>query len=242
MRFDIISANPKILESSLTNGLISRAVKKGLAEVKMHHLRDYAEGSYRQIDDIPYGGGTGMVLKPEPFFKCIKELTSERKYDSVIHFSPQGDLFNQKSANKFSLKENYILLCGHYKGIDQRVIDAFVTEEVSIGEYVISCGDIAALVFMDASLCCSHLPDSFSTCWNRLKSKKSAFNSATTAFTRLLVPVCTATLACLCHWKRFPPRPSPLPCGMKRSSPATNSALVWSSAGTFSGLTWPRQT
>ncbi|MCB0725439.1 MAG: tRNA (guanosine(37)-N1)-methyltransferase TrmD [Ignavibacteriae bacterium] len=152
MRFDIISANPKILESSLTNGLISRAVKKGLAEVKMHHLRDYAEGSYRQIDDIPYGGGTGMVLKPEPFFKCIKELTSERKYDSVIHFSPQGDLFNQKSANKFSLKENYILLCGHYKGIDQRVIDAFVTEEVSIGEYVISCGDIAALVFMDAVL------------------------------------------------------------------------------------------
>lgn len=152
MRFDIISANPKILESSLTNGLISRAVKKGLAEIEMHHLRDYAEGSYRQIDDIPYGGGTGMVLKPEPFFRCIKELASERKYDSVMHFSPQGELLNQKTANRSSLKKNFILICGHYKGIDQRVIDAFVTEEVSIGEYVISCGDIAALVFMDAVL------------------------------------------------------------------------------------------
>lgn len=152
MRFDIISANPKILESSLTNGLISRAVKKGLAETVMHDLRDYAEGSYRQIDDIPYGGGTGMVLKPEPFFRVIRKLTSERNYDSVIHFSPQGAVFNQKTANRLSLKENYILLCGHYKGIDQRVIEAFVTEEVSIGEYVISCGDIAALVFMDALL------------------------------------------------------------------------------------------
>ena len=152
MRFDIISANPKILESSLTNGLISRAVKKGHAEIEMHHLRDYAEGSYRQIDDIPYGGGTGMILKPEPFFRCINKLVSERSYDSVINFSPQGNIFDQKTANRFSLKENYILICGHYKGIDQRVIDAFVTEEVSIGKYVISCGDIAALVFMDALL------------------------------------------------------------------------------------------
>ena len=152
MRFDIISANPKILESSLTNGLISRAIKKGIAEIEMHHLRDYAEGSYRQIDDIPYGGGTGMVLKPEPFFRCIKKLTAERKYDSVIYFNPQGELFNQKAANRFSLKENYILICGHYKGIDQRIIDVFVTQEISIGEYVISCGDIAALVFMDAVL------------------------------------------------------------------------------------------
>jgi tRNA (guanine37-N1)-methyltransferase len=152
MRFDIISANPAILDSSLKNGLISRAVKKDLAEVHIHHLRDYAEGSYRQIDDIPYGGGSGMVLKPEPFFRCIEKLKSERPYDSIVNFSPQGDLFNQKSANKYSLKANFILLCGHYKGIDQRVIDAFVTDEVSIGEYVISCGDIAALVFTDAVL------------------------------------------------------------------------------------------
>ncbi len=152
MRFDIISANPKILESSLTSGLISRAISKGFAEVEIHHLRDYAEGSYRQIDDLPYGGGTGMVLKPEPFFKCIRELTAKRDYDGIIHFTPQGDLFNQKSANNYSLKGNFILLCGHYKGIDQRVIDAFVTSEISIGEYVISCGDIAALVFMDAVL------------------------------------------------------------------------------------------
>ena len=152
MRFDIISANPKILESSLTNGLISRAISKDLAEVEIHHLRDYAEGSYRQIDDLPYGGGTGMVLKPEPFFKCIKELMTKRDYDGIIHFTPQGNLFNQKSANNYSLKGNFILLCGHYKGIDQRVIDAFVTNEISIGEYVISCGDIAALVFIDAVL------------------------------------------------------------------------------------------
>lgn len=152
MRFDIISANPAILESSLTNGLISRAVKKGLAEVIVHHLRDYAEGSYRQIDDLPYGGGTGMVLKPEPFFKCIEKLKSEREYDKIINFTPQGETFNQKAANKYSLKRNYILLCGHYKGIDQRVIDAFVTDEISIGNYVISCGDIAALVFSDAIL------------------------------------------------------------------------------------------
>lgn len=152
MRFDIISANPAILESSLTNGLISRALKKDLAEVEVHHLRDYAEGSYRQIDDLPYGGGTGMVLKPEPFFKCIEKLKSEREYDAVVNFSPQGQIFNQKAANKYSLKGNFILLCGHYKGIDQRVIDAFVTDEISIGEYVISCGDIAALVFIDAVL------------------------------------------------------------------------------------------
>lgn len=150
MRFDIISANPKILESSLVNGLISRAISKNLAEVHIHHLRDYAEGKYRQIDDIPYGGGTGMVLKPEPFFRCISKLLSERDYDEIIHFTPQGNVYDQKQANGFSLKGNFILLCGHYKGIDERVIEKFVTKEISIGDYVLSCGDIAALVFMDS--------------------------------------------------------------------------------------------
>jgi tRNA (guanine37-N1)-methyltransferase len=150
MRFDIISANPKILESSLSNGLISRAISKDLAEAHIHHLRDYAEGKYRQIDDIPYGGGTGMVLKPEPFFRCINKLLSEREYDEVIHFTPQGKVYDQKQANEFSLKGNFILLCGHYKGIDERVIEKFVTKEISIGDYVLSCGDIAALVFMDS--------------------------------------------------------------------------------------------
>ena len=150
MRFDIISANPRILESSLTNGLIYRAIKKGKIEVFLHDLRDYATGSYKQIDDLPYGGGAGMILKPEPFFKCIDLLLSQRKYDEIIYFSPQGKKFEQKSANDFSLKENFILICGHYKGIDERVIDKYVNKEISIGDYVLSCGDIAAFVFVDA--------------------------------------------------------------------------------------------
>ncbi|MBN1633725.1 MAG: tRNA (guanosine(37)-N1)-methyltransferase TrmD [Ignavibacteria bacterium] len=150
MRIDIISANPEILESTITNGLISRAVKKGLLEVLLHNLRDHAEGNYRQIDDEPYGGGSGMILKPEPFFRCIELLQGERKYDDIIYFSPQGKIFNQKAANRYSLKNNFILICGHYKGIDERVIERFVTKEISIGEYVISCGDIAAIIFTDA--------------------------------------------------------------------------------------------
>ncbi|MDQ3019073.1 MAG: tRNA (guanosine(37)-N1)-methyltransferase TrmD [Bacteroidota bacterium] len=150
MRFDIISANPKILESSLTNGLISRAINKDLIEVFVHNLRDYAEGNYKQIDDQPYGGGTGMILKPEPIFRCVKELKSKIDYDDVIYFSPQGIKLNQKTANDFSLKKNLILICGHYKGIDERVISKLVTKEISIGDYVLSCGDIAANAFVDA--------------------------------------------------------------------------------------------
>jgi tRNA (guanine37-N1)-methyltransferase len=150
MRFDIISANPAILKSSLTTGLIGRASEKGYVEIYVHNLRDYAEGSYKQIDDEPYGGGAGMILKPEPFFRCIKELQSQREYDEVIYFSPQGDIYDQKIANFYSLKNSFLLLCGHYKGIDERVIEKFVTREISIGNYVISCGDIAALVFIDS--------------------------------------------------------------------------------------------
>ncbi|MBC8489021.1 MAG: tRNA (guanosine(37)-N1)-methyltransferase TrmD [Bacteroidetes bacterium] len=150
MRFDIISANPKILESSLKNGLIARVENKGLTETFVHDLRDYSVGKYKQIDDLPYGGGSGMILKPEPFFKCIEKLSSERKYDEIIYLSPQGYIYDQKAANEFSLKSNLILLCGHYKGIDERVIERFVTKEISIGEYVLSSGDIAALVFIDS--------------------------------------------------------------------------------------------
>ena len=149
MRFDIISANPGITESFLKYGLISRAIKKGLIEVYVHHLRDYAEGKYRQIDDQPYGGGAGMILKPEPVFRCIEYLKKNAEYDEVIYFSPQGDKLDQKAANDFSLKRNFILICGHYKGIDQRVINKLVTKEVSVGDYVLSCGDIAAVVFAD---------------------------------------------------------------------------------------------
>ncbi len=150
MRFDIISANPKITESSLTNGLISRAVKKGLVEIEVHHLRDYAEGKYKQIDDLPYGGGSGMILKPEPIFRCVNQLKSNREYDEVIFFSPQGIKLTQKFTNYISLKNNFILICGHYKGTDERVIKKLVTMEISIGDYVISCGDLAALIFIDA--------------------------------------------------------------------------------------------
>ena len=150
MRFDIITANPAILQDTIKSGLIARAVKSGHLEVEIHHLRDYAEGSYRQIDDSPFGGGVGMVLKPEPFFRCVKKLRGERNYDAVINFSPQGKLFEQKSANDLSLKKNFILLCGHYKGIDERVITHLATEEISIGNFVLSCGDIAALVFIDS--------------------------------------------------------------------------------------------
>ena len=149
-RFDVISANTNIITSSLTHGLIGRTIAKELIEVFIHDLRDYTTDKHRQIDDTPYGGGTGMVLKPEPFFRCIRDLQSERSYDEIIHLTPQGETFNQKIANRLSLENNYILLCGHYKGIDQRVIDEFSTMEISIGEFVISCGDLAAIVIIDA--------------------------------------------------------------------------------------------
>jgi tRNA (guanine37-N1)-methyltransferase len=148
--FDIISANPKILESSLKNGLIYRAQNKNLISVESHDLRDYAKGKYKQIDDEPYGGGAGMILKPEPFFRCIEEVKEKTVYNEIIYFSPQGKIFDQQMANRYSLSENLLLLCGHYKGIDQRVIDKYVTVEISIGNYVISGGEFAALIFMDA--------------------------------------------------------------------------------------------
>lgn len=155
MRIDIVSANPKILECAISHGLTSRAIDKKFAEVHIHSLRDYAEGSYKQIDDLPYGGGAGMILKPEPIFKCVNKLKSERNYDEVIYFSPQGEMYDQKMANYYSLKagkENILCICGHYKGVDQRVIDMLVTKEISIGNYVVSCGDLAAYVFIDSIL------------------------------------------------------------------------------------------
>ncbi len=150
MRFDIISANSKILDCSLKNGLISRAITKGFINVHIHDLRDFAEGSYKQIDDSPYGGGSGMVLKPEPVFRAVKMLQEQLIYDDIIYFSPQGIKFDQKAANDFSLKNNLILICGLYKGVDERVINKLVTKEISIGDYVLSCGDIAANVYIDA--------------------------------------------------------------------------------------------
>jgi tRNA (guanine37-N1)-methyltransferase len=115
LRIDIISANPAITESSLTNGLISRAITKDLLEVFVYHLRDFAEGKYKQIDDEPYGGGSGMILKPEPIFRCVRKLLEERDYDDIIYLSPQGIRYSQKTANNYSLKNNLIIICGHYR-------------------------------------------------------------------------------------------------------------------------------
>ncbi len=150
MRIDVISAVVKILDSPLNESIIKRAREKKIAEIVIHDLRDYAEDKYRHVDDKPFGGGAGMVLKPEPLFKCINSLLSQREYDEIIYLSPQGKKFNQKRANTLSLKNNLMIICGHYKGIDQRVIDKFVTSEISIGDYVITGGETAAIVVIDA--------------------------------------------------------------------------------------------
>lgn len=150
IRFDVISAVPKILYSPLNESIIKRAVERKLIAIHVHDLRDYAAGRYKQIDDKPYGGGAGMVLKPEPMFKCIEKLVSEREYDNIIFLTPQGSRFNQKLANELSLSRNLILICGHYKGIDQRIIDRFVTTELSVGDYVLTGGELATLVVIDA--------------------------------------------------------------------------------------------
>ena len=150
MRIDVISAVVKIFDGPLSESILKRAQDKKIAEIVLHNLRDYADGSYRQVDDKPFGGGAGMLLKPEPLFRCLNKLLAEREYDEVIYLSPQGVKFNQKRANALSLSRNLILICGHYKGIDQRVIDKFVTKEISIGDYVITGGETAAIVVIDA--------------------------------------------------------------------------------------------
>jgi len=150
IRFDVVSSVPRILSSPLSESIIKRAQEKKLVEIHVHDLRDYASGHYRQIDDRPYGGGAGMVLKPEPMFRCIEQLISERQYENIIFLTPQGRKFDQKCANQLSLSRNLILICGHYKGIDQRIIDRFVTMELSIGDYVLTGGELAALVVIDA--------------------------------------------------------------------------------------------
>lgn len=150
MRIDVVSAVVKILENPLNESILQRAQDKGLAEIVLHNLRDYADDRYRHVDDKPFGGGAGMVLKPEPLFKCLDKLMAERDYDEVIYLTPQGTKFTQVKANRLSLKHNLLFICGHYKGIDQRVIDKYVTSEISIGDYVITGGEAAAIVVIDA--------------------------------------------------------------------------------------------
>lgn len=150
MRIDIISAVPALLESPLNHSIVKRAIDKNLVEIHVHDLRDYTEDKHKKIDDHPYGGEPGMVLTPQPIFSCIDQLQSEREYDELIFTAPDGDVFEQADANALSLKQNIIILCGHYKGVDQRVRDELITKEYSIGDYVLSGGEIPALAITDA--------------------------------------------------------------------------------------------
>lgn len=150
MRIDIITVLPELLKSPFEASILKRAIEKGLVEVHMHNLRDYTDLSYNQVDDYQFGGGAGMVLMIEPIDKCISYLKSERDYDEVIYMTPDGETLNQKIANSISLKGNIIILCGHYKGVDQRVRDAFITKEISVGDYVLSGGELAAAILCDS--------------------------------------------------------------------------------------------
>lgn len=150
MRFDIISVLPDLLGSPFAHSILQRAQKKGIAEIVVHNLRDYASNKQKSVDDYPYGGGSGMVMSIEPFARCIEALREERVYDEVIFMSPDGETFNQTIANELSGKGNIMILCGHYKGIDQRIRDLFVTREISIGDYVLSGGELPAAVLVDA--------------------------------------------------------------------------------------------
>ncbi len=150
MRIDIITVSPELLKSPFNHSIIKRAQDKGLAEIHLHDLREYGLGNYRQIDDTQFGGGAGMVLMIEPIANCIKKLQSERDYDEIIYMTPDAKTLNQSTANTLSLKENILILTGHYKGVDQRIRDLFITKEISIGDYVLTGGELAAAVLCDA--------------------------------------------------------------------------------------------
>ncbi|GGB89508.1 tRNA (guanine-N(1)-)-methyltransferase [Dyadobacter sediminis] len=150
MRIDIVTCVPSLLDSFFAHSILKRAQQGGFVEVVIHDIRDYSVNKHRTIDDYAFGGGAGMVLQIEPIARCIRKLQSERQYDEVIYLTPDGELMQQRMVNQLSLKGNLILLCGHYKGVDQRVRDLFVTREVSIGDYVLSGGELAAAVLADA--------------------------------------------------------------------------------------------
>jgi len=150
MRFDIISVLPDLLVSPFAHSILQRAQKKGIAEIYVHNLRDYSTSKQKSVDDYPYGGGSGMVMTIPPFAACIEKLKTEREYDEIIFMSPDGERLNQAIANQLSIKGNIIILCGHYKGIDQRIRDIYVTREISIGDYVLSGGELPAAVLVDA--------------------------------------------------------------------------------------------
>ena len=150
MRIDIITLFPELLRSPFEASIVKRAIEAQKAEVHFHDPREYSNNKYRQVDDYPYGGGAGMVMMIEPLDKCIAELKSQREYDEVIYMTPDGETLSQPIANQCSLMKNIIILCGHYKGVDQRVRDQFITREISIGDFVLSGGELAAAVFCDS--------------------------------------------------------------------------------------------
>ena len=150
MKIDIISAVPSLLESPFNDSILKRAQEKKLVEITIHNLRDYSTNSQKSIDDYAFGGGAGMVLSIEPIFNCIEDLQSKKKFDEVIFMTPDGEKLNQNYTNQLSLKNNILIICGHYKGIDQRIRDFLVTKEVSIGDYVLSGGELPAAVLCDA--------------------------------------------------------------------------------------------
>ncbi|MEX2462933.1 MAG: tRNA (guanosine(37)-N1)-methyltransferase TrmD [Balneolaceae bacterium] len=150
LRIDIISAVPELLKSPLGHSIVARAQDKKRVQIEIHDLRNYSTDKHRKVDDYPYGGGAGMVLSPQPIFDCIEKLTAERSYDEIIFTAPDGELFEQKHANRLSIQKNLIFLCGHYKGVDQRVRDELITHEFSVGDFVLSGGELPVLMMSDA--------------------------------------------------------------------------------------------
>ena len=150
MRIDILSVVPELLESPLNHSIIKRAREKKIVEIYIHNIRSWSKDKYRKVDDYPFGGEAGMVLMIQPVFDCIRELMAQRNYDEIIYTSPDAPVFNQQMANELSLKENIMILCGHYKGIDQRIRDNLITREISIGDYVLTGGELPACILTDA--------------------------------------------------------------------------------------------
>jgi tRNA (guanine37-N1)-methyltransferase len=150
MRIDIVTIHPQLLESPFQHSILKRSIQKGIVEVNLINLRDYSTYKQKQVDDYAFGGGAGMVMMIEPIANCLNDLLSKRKYDEVIYLSPDGETLQQAICNYYSTKQNIILLCGHYKGIDERIREHFITREISIGDYVLSGGELAAAIFSDA--------------------------------------------------------------------------------------------
>ena len=150
MKIDILTALPELLESPFAHSILKRAKEKGLLEVNVHNLRQWALNEYGQVDDYQYGGGAGMVMMPEPLANAIESLSKEQKFDEIIYMTPDGEKLDQKMANQLSLKENLLIICGHYKGIDDRMRENFITKEISIGDYVLSGGELPAAIVVDA--------------------------------------------------------------------------------------------